>query len=110
MFLRDFFFLQIERLLFVLLSTEDSDFDVVGQRRGSLCAIAIRLHLASLHFEGHLVFAISSFLRRGRDRSVVVKHDAVESVVDQILQIGRGLGSNGIHQHARVRIRGLDAG
>ena len=46
-----------------------------------------------------------SLLRSGGEGLVVVEHDAVEAVVDQVLKLGRGLRAQGVHQHARVGVR-----
>ena len=60
-----FSFYKIERLLLIFPSAEDSNLDVVGERQRSFSAVAIGLHLASLHLERHLVFAVGSFLGSG---------------------------------------------
>jgi hypothetical protein len=108
-FVGKFFLLKIEGLLFIFLSAENTDLDVISEGHGCFSTVAVGLHLAGLHLEGHLIFSVSSFLRGGGYSFVVVKNDPVEAVVDQILELGRSLSPNGVHQHARVRIRAVEA-
>src|SRR5271154_4774469 len=49
-----------------------------------------------------LYFPSGVFCEGGRDGFVVVKNDAVKTIVRQILKLGRSLGADGIIQHASV--------
>ena len=85
-FLGEFFLLEIERLLFIFLATEDTDLDVVGKEHGSFCSIAVGLQLPSLNLERDLVFPVGSLLGSGGNRLVVVENNSIEAIIDQALR------------------------
>src|SRR5580698_7196228 len=103
-FLGHFFLLEIERLLLILLTAEYTDLNIVGKGHGGFRAVAVGLQLPSLDFERDLVLSVGRLLRRGGDSFVVVEHDAIESVIDQVLELRRSLGANGVNQHAGIRV------
>ena len=109
-FLGEFFLLEIERFLFIFLSTEDPNLNVIGQGHGSFHSIAVGLQFARLHLERDLVLTVGGPLGSGGEGSVVVENDAIEAIVHQVLKFGRGLRTDRIHQQAGVGVRSVEGG
>ncbi len=51
-----------------------------------------------------MVLAVRLLLPLGADRLVVIQHDAVEAVIDQVLHVRGRLRSQSVNEQARVRI------
>ena len=86
------------------MAGKDADIDIVGQRHGGFYAISVGLDLANLDVENDLVLTGRGPVRNGGNCLIVIKDDAVESVVDQIPKLGRRLSVERVDQHAGIGV------